>query len=502
MVKLILNENKFNEETNSMVQELVADEVSKLSDQLKNSNCIVELFGKEDVSSGIDERTKRKDKIRQFTKLYENDTLTFGLVNYLVQKIVPSYIFIGEDKAVTKLNDWAKRKRFKRTLESILLDAVLAGTAWTEPIISSIEIEKIQIINPDLMDLIRDNMGNTIYDDEYKPLGYVQEVNGRLRYWYKDRIEEQGNILFKASKNTDLRDKIKYFKLIGYGDSELGLSLIQPIYRSAIIRNNIEDMIGESGFRGGGIVAYIDGELPADVKKNLKNDLQNITSKNIFLLSQRIKLDSVPVPDIEQRENLIYLLADLESAGVGIPLEALMTGSKNSRAGNDVNTKMSDFEVRVTAFQERFAEQINDNIITPMLKIWKMEGQAEIRFSTESPANQLNRARVIATLARRNLMTYDPEVEMQIRKELKLPTTFLSEQYELWKKTPVEERGMSAQPEEGQQNDNFNKGDANDNDIDKKDDKKDEGESDGKEKGKQQGKRLLKRKSNKIPEGG
>ena len=66
-------------------------------------------------------------------------------------------------------------------------------------------------------------------------------------------------------------------------------------------------------------------------------------------------------------------------------------------------------------------------------------------------------------------MTYDPEVEMYIRKELKLPTELLQKVYDEWKKNPP--TMIQEQQPEGS-NDNFNKGDAKDNDIQSKEEPK------------------------------
>jgi hypothetical protein len=480
----------FNSKDKKQIEQLTS-QVNELQSKL-SENITCELYGQEQPipvgsSSQSDERTKRKAKLREFMKLYENDAITFALVNFLTHRIVPSFSFVGDPNAVTKLNEWASKRYFKRVLEDMTMDMILCGGAWVEAIWSSIEIEKFKIINPDKMDFIRDQSDNTLYDAMGDPVGYIQDFNGTFRYWYKDRITSGGNDIFTAPPGTDLRQKLRYYKLKSYGDSELGISLIQPNYRSAIIRTNIEDMVGEAAFRGGGLVAYIEGELPPDVKKNLKIDMQNIKSKNIFLLSNKIQLSNVPIPELNEREALIYLFADIQCGGMGVPLEMILQGITTSQKSGSIPDKTADLEIRVMSFQERLAEQVNEYIIQPLLDNWKIKGKANIMFPPASPTNQLNRARVIATLARRNLMTYDPEVELQIRKELKLPTELLNKVYEEWKKNPPPVFAMEEQ-DTSQTNDNFNKGDSKDNDV----------KGDNKEKPK---KKLVK-KVNQIPEGG
>jgi len=401
----------------------------KSVNSVPETSWIVELIGEKGISSIKEERTKSKEKISQFQKLYATDGLTFGLVNYLVSKIVSGILFIGGTETVKSLEAWAEAIGFKTIAEDIVRDVVIAGTAWSEPIWSAISIEDIKIINPDTMDYIRGKDGNAKLDEDGHILGYTQEIGGETRYWYKDRIESNGNILF-TSKTEDLRDKLKTFKLVSFGDSELGISLLRAVYRTAIIRANIEDMIGESAFRGGGIVAYVTGQPPPETTKKLKDDMTNITSRNIFILRDSIKLGTVPIPDLANSQQLIYLLADLETTGVGVPLDALVAGSKSYRG--DLATKMIDMETRIVSYQERLAKQFNEAFIFPLLKLWKVP-LAYMKFSSQAPSTQLSRARVIATLARRTLMQYDPEMEMQLRKELGLPTELLDTELQKWK---------------------------------------------------------------------
>jgi len=400
---------------------------------------VLELIEGNSPTSKIDERTKKLDNIKEFQKLYLHDSLTFSLVNFLVHKIVPEFIFLGDVETCKKLKEWSSDLGLKHIFEDIIRDIILAGGSWTEPLFSSISLESIKIINPANMDFIRDNDGNVKFDETNKPLGFTQEVSGMRRYWFKDRIvTEDGEIVAKGKE--DLRDKLKYFKLISFGDSELGISFIGPIYRSAMIRANLEDMVGESAFRGGGMVAYITGEPPEAVKTNLKKDLTNITSRNVFMLTDKIKLATVPIPEVAQRSDLMYLLADFEASGLGVPLDILLSGGRTYK--QDLTAKMVDLEVRISSYQERFAKQVQTFIINPLLQKWNIQNKAYIKFVAVSPVTQMNRARVIATLARRELFTYDPEVEIQIRKELNLPTSIPEKEFKKWKKgrpeVPVE----------------------------------------------------------------
>ena len=410
-------------------------EIKKEEPIQKEDAWMVELIGPPPTSK-TEERTKRKDKISDFQKLYLVDGLTFGFVNYLVHKIISKILFTGDPEDVKIFEIWQDKINLRIKLEDIVQDIIVCGGAWTEMIYSSVDLEDIKIINPETMDYIRDNQENIKLDDEGKFLGFVQEINGRKRYWYKDRIEESNNVLFKADKDEDLRDRIKYWKLISFGESELGISFIKAVYRSAIIRSNLEDMIGESGFRGGGIVAYLTGEPSQEQKRNLREQLTNITSRNIFLLKDNIKLSTIPIPELSAREQLLYSLADFQASGMGVPLEALLSGTKTYR--QDFINKMADMEARIESYQARLAEQIQEYIIVPLLTLWKRKGLVKVQFSSSSTHTQMNRSRVIATLARRGLISRDPELELHLRKELKLPTSIVEVTLDSWIKNKKE----------------------------------------------------------------
>ncbi|RLC83119.1 MAG: hypothetical protein DRI61_00365 [Chloroflexi bacterium] len=389
----------------------------------------------------LEERILNTQPLHKYETLYKKDGLTFSLVNYLTKKIIAQgYYFEGDPKISREVEEWSQKIGLEFLLEDIVRDIIIYGTAWMELIFSDHynDIVDIKILNPKNMDFIRDKDGYVELDDDGRPLGFVQNFRGKERKWYKDRIEEHGKILYKAKRKEDIRDRICYFKLIGFGDSYLGLSMLAPGYRSAIIRANISDMVGEASYRGGGIVAYLQGNPPEEVKNALAKDLKKITSKNIFVFSDKIKLDLVPHPDTKDAERLIYYYADEQAASLGVPLEVKLSGIKQYT--QDTQGKLIDFEMTVQAYQRRLAFQINTQILDRLLTLWnEKKGSVRIAFRSSAPSIKLSRSRIIATLARRRLIRYDPELELKLRKELNLPSKFVEDMLETWSnqnKTP------------------------------------------------------------------
>jgi len=396
----------------------------------------------------------KKEAHKKYYDLYERDGLTFMLVNYMTQKVNAPPFFTGDEIAVKRAEKWSRDIGFPFIIRNLIKDAIIHGTSWCElvPDENLKDIVKIKIIDPTKIDFIRDPKTDKIKRDQYgDPEGFKIEINGKERYWFKDKVIDKGSKTpIISSKLEDLRTRICYFKLETYGSEELGISFLKPVYRSAIIRCNIADMLGESAFRGGGIVAYFTGRPPQEVIDNLSEDLKNITSKNIFVLSENFKLDLVPIPDVKERIAQVIYLADEESGALGIPLDILMTSVKSYR--QDVPSKLLDLNERIRGYQEYLAYQIEKQILKKAKEYWGMKDrELRIAFRPTSSTMRLHRTRSLATLARRGLIKWDPELELYLRKEEGLPGKFVQLQLNKWlreNKFPQEEGEVEEYVEE------------------------------------------------------
>lgn len=381
------------------------------------------------------EETRSKSGTGKYRKLYEKDGLTFTLVNYLIGKIGSQQgYWEGDPEIVKEAEAWSSLIGLKFINKNILKNTVLDGTCFIEmlPTKARDGIHSFKFYKIEEVDFIRDKENKIILDDLNRPLGFVITRNHITRKVYADKVVQKDDVILKARKGEDLRDHFAWFVLEGYGDSLLGISLIEPVYRSAIIRSNISDMVGEAAFRGGGIVAYYTGQPPQEVIDAFSRDLKSITRKNIFLLSDKWKLSTIPSPDVKEVYDMILYLADEESLGIGPPLELLMTSKGMYKT--DLGTKLVDFENRISIYQEYFCHQFNIQVTSYLKKLWGvLDKQLRYVLTTSEPSTKTLRSRVLSTLARRGLIRWDPELELKIRKEEGLPTSFIEQQLEEWK---------------------------------------------------------------------
>jgi len=395
--------------------------------------------------SQIEERRQSTVKKEELETLYHIDGLTFRQVNkYIDSMIGPGFFLEGDKDIVDKLNTWIKNVRLKRILEEVVRDIFVTGcgNAWVELGYTEDgkDIQKLRIINPKSgIDYIRDQYGNVLLDENGDPMGYKQERSllGEEVIWKKDEITVGGKRAWKPTrKDEDGRDRIAHFKLFGLGESYLGMSPLEPIYRDAIIRLNLTDNVGETGFRGGGIVAYVGEEdqpasaVPDKYIDQLARDLENVSQQDVFVFRKDVKLDRFPIPDLKGREDLIYYFVDVQCAALGIPLPLLLEPKRSYKG--DIEFKAIEFEHIVTHLQEKLAEQIEDKILSRVLKARgiNVTKTPKVVFRSYMPTMKLSKARRIGKLFRDGVMTWDPELEKRIRKEEGLPTKYLEEHLE------------------------------------------------------------------------
>lgn len=411
------------------------------------SNRIVQALTSRSISDimVIMEKREETNLESRLRKLYENDGLTFQLVNYLTDKICgQGFYFEGDPDLVDRAEAWAESIGLEFVIRHLVKNAIIFGTSYCELVPGKNGIDRIVVYDPLKVEPLKDNMGRIIIE-EGKPKGIKIEIDEKITVTVtKDRVEDnRGEIILKAAKGEDLRDRFPSFMLESYGSEPVGISLMKPAYRSAIIRCNIADMVGESASRGGGILAYYSGTPPAEKVKDFLQTLKNLTPNDALALSDKWRVDTVPIPDIRERIEQIRYLADEEAASFGIPLDVLMCTVKSY--ASDLPAKLADFEIRVQAYQRYLAYQVDTKILGFLKRQWRVEDKdLRIVFRSSFTATRLQNARIRATLARRTLLRWDPELELKIRKEEGLPYSFVLRQLEEWK-------GSKRPPEEGRE---------------------------------------------------
>jgi hypothetical protein len=405
---------------------------------------------KQQLWSSLEERVTSTVSKEQLEKLYHIDGLTFRLVNDYIQDIIrPGFYLLGDQELVEECMEWSETVKLKAIMEEVIRDILVtgAGNSWLELgyAENGKDILSLRMINPKTgIDYIRDERTkNVLLDDSFRPVGFVQPRNylGQEIIWKEKQILVDNRVVWRAKyKGEDGRDRIAHFKLFGLGESFLGQSPLETVYKQAIIRLNLEDNVGEAGFRSGGIIAYV-GESgappvpPAQIDK-LVDALKNVNIQSIFGFQHNVRIERFPTPDIDKRVQLIYYFADIQAAGMGASLAKYLTIEAPSRRALElVNI---DYENRIAALQDKLAEQMREKLFYRVLKargrVSRLKEVPRVVFRSNMPAAQREHSSSISRLARRGLITWDPELEIVLREQYGLPTTFLKKELKKWEK--------------------------------------------------------------------
>jgi len=407
----------------------------------------------------LEERIKSTVSSSQLETLFHSDGLTFREVYDYVDFIVgPGFYFEGDPKLVRICDEWSDLVRLKRILEECVKDILVggAGNAWVELGYNErgSDILALRILNPKTMDYIRDDASkNVLIDDDGEPLGYrrIKDQINEME-WRKDRITRDGGVIWRAPPGQDGRDRIAHFKLFGIGESYLGQSPLETAYKQAIIRLNLEDNVGEGGYRSGGIVAYVGNEKfpkpSPNIIDKIVEDLRNVTTQSVFGFPHFVKLDRLPSPDLSGRDELILYFASIQSIAMGIPITRHLhttSGRLAAKVSADMNL---DFEQRIASLQDRLAEQVREKLLFRMLKarrlVSKYNEVPKMIFRSKAPHLLEKLVNMLSRLGRRDLVRRDPELEKRVREELGLPTSFVDKELEDWRargSTPRSSKG-------------------------------------------------------------
>jgi len=413
----------------------------------------------------LQERIKHTVSKDDLELLFHIDGLTFRQVYEYVDAMTGAgYYFEGEDKELVQLvEEWSEQVKLKRLVKEIIKDILItgAGNAWVELgyTYDSRDIVGLRILNPKYMDYIRGTQGRVMLDDDHTPVGYVQkgDIYRHVTEWRRDRITVDGETVWTPRHEyDDGRYRIAHFKLFCLGESYIGMTPFETVYKQAIIRLNLEHNVGEGVYRSGAIVAKVgDPDKPPSTVSDKELDdvvreLEDVNVRSVLAFRRNVELDSLPSVELQGKEDLIYYFADVQSAGVGVPLDRLLMPRRGRTYRGEEALKGIVFENRIRGLQEDLADQIREYFFYRLLlargliKPNEYKKVPRIVFRSYQPILQRERSRTTATYARRGLMRWDPELEKKIRDELGLPSTFVQRQLEEWmrddKKVPEESR--------------------------------------------------------------
>jgi hypothetical protein len=248
-------------------------------------------------------------------------------------------------------------------------------------------------------------MQRVVYDPKTnEPLGYVQTIIGKKIY-------------FDANE-------VAHFKLYSIAADELGVGLVEPLYKTIQIKMNIEEALGQSIYRIGfpiyvGKVGDKDNPPMASVVDELGNALNDISYKNAFAFPYYYDLKILESTGVEKLgEHLTYFVNQI-IAGITVPKALLMgSGEGSNRATLDIENM--NFERTLRALQSSISNMIETEII-PFIPGVKEDELIKIKWNELSPESLDQRAQRLGIYTKFGLLTPGKKLEEQIRRIENLP---------------------------------------------------------------------------------
>lgn len=387
------------------------EEIKETSVSTKRSDLIRSIsasLASSDVTLGEavrEERVPPGIPIGRLEQIYKLDGQIFGIINKFVRDIVgPGFIIETECPEAKKEVGYFCTKRdigFMRMLQYAVRDCLIFGNAYFELVYNREKSDILQIIpiDPKTMDFQRDRLMFILRDENGKPVGFEQTTT-------------------KAVKIKFPRENIAHFTFYQLGDTELGMSPLEPAYKPVLYKLNVEDAIGEVYSKGAypPILATVgdDKNYPTSEEMNkLETDLKDISSRTAFILPHWIKLarmESGRLERVHPTEELNYFTS-------------LIAGTLG--AVNPLKENFEDYERTVISLQRNLADQVELQLFARLVKVKGLEDIPHLKFTEVTPTSKLSKARRTSILLRAGGLTWDEDFEQALREEMGYPKLIL-----------------------------------------------------------------------------
>ena len=362
-------------------------------------------------SLALEERIPRSEVLMKRNEiLYRLDPLVWAGVNKLSRLISsPRVFFTGSNEDdVVAMEMFIFNIGLRSLLPALIKDIFIYGYGVAEIIRNKGKIVGLAQIDPKSLDYIRLE-GTQTYIERNRDgsiKGYVQKIVGQ-----QDKTFKPSDILL-----------VRFYLL---GEECLGLSPLESIYKSAWIKLNLEEALGEAVYRHGyPIYWYKIGspearekgfEVTPEKVKEAENYLKKLSTASELILPWWIepgRLDAKSqIGDIS--DFLQYLSAEI-MAGFEVPK---VYGTTTGEVQSNVAAESLDFEKTIKTLQEMLVEQLSAQLFSKYREEVKMQyPYPKLNFTEHNEETKMFRSRRLAQYAKYNLLTPDESLEMDIRR--------------------------------------------------------------------------------------
>lgn len=431
--------------------ENIKNSVKKAGGAIKNSvSKDVELWSKSTPSKPrrVNDMTTlgkagtkvKRIELENLEKLYYMEPLVFaGITFYESQITGGGYDLVDSDsiEAINKTQEYLDDIFFDQVSVDLVHDLCMYGNAFLHT--PQVDENIAKVINPKIVEFIKDREGNPILDMYGTPVGIVAKTDKTTRAdQIKEIIENEGIDLDTVNiKNIQghpiPKDEIAHFRLNKLSDTQMGVGMIEPVYHTVILKLYVEEALGNC-MKNIGFPTYIGYLGDDDVHDPSQNELQTFNDE---VLSDIEESESIAIPyfyeierletgDPERLQAYIETYNDEIVTGLCIPHSIL---TKGDRIGTGVTAIGVDrIEKRIKTIQKRFASMFRRKVLTKALKNERFNTNKipKIKFRLASPDAMTKKMDRISDLVRSGALIPDDNLEKWIRDMEELPESSLS----------------------------------------------------------------------------
>jgi len=334
--------------------------------------------------------------------LYRMEPLIFSGVNKLTRRISSGRIyFTGDDEVENKAAlDFAFKIKLPSSLNMITKDALIYGFGAFEIVKAKGFIDSLEIIDPKTFDWQREGSEMKL-DESGTPVGFRTSKLGRL----------------EGEKYTP--EEIFLVRYYTIGEYCLGISPLEAAFKTAWIKLNLEEALGEAIYRHGyPIYSFQVGtekspyqDITPEKIKQAKKIIGNMDTATEIVLPYWIKLEMLKGGDTGNFATLLEYFGMEILAALEMPKSFSTSSSPGQR-----NSEEMDFEKTIMALQGELIRQTMDQVLEPYYASKHFKTKPLLNYEIYAPELQNSKLRRLSAYAKNGLITRTLDVENSLRK--------------------------------------------------------------------------------------
>lgn len=366
------------------------------------------------------EPQRRPEEGEWFTRIAPEKLCLLYIIEPTFFRAVNTYAYIlasmpyrvdsEDEKAKEIVSDFCERTQLSGKIEEIVRHQGIIGNSFVELIKNAAGriVDLLVVENPQTFDFIRGSSGGIEFDEQGLPRGYEQKLANEIR-----------------GKRFS-RDDLVHFKLFTAPSIYWGIGLIEPLYKTALRKLNIEEALAEVAHKRSAPIAIFrmgvlepQERMPtAQERKDLEEQIKNLTSQSYVFLPPYIGLDFKSPEGIERVVESLKHFNELMATGLGMPPTIL--GLTDTPVGAARSADVA-FERNIRAYLRSLSRTFEREVFARLLQQEGIEAQVHLRWGDLSEPDKLSRARRLGVYARAGLLSPDPKLENWIRQYEDLP---------------------------------------------------------------------------------